>query len=253
MINDFEDYYGNSFQEQKKNKRRELTDQEIIQREKVKLVRNRESAKNSRKRKKIYVELLENKVAGLTQQLQEYQELQQKNQAFLQSFSVKCLQKHDKNQRKLLDLSPECVSDKQEAINFYSQEIYKQAIPVISQYFMKEAQDLKPDQINAFQNSLKQFQECFQQIDQVKSNIVQELESYNQSMVQLYSIDNQGYAKFVSHMRKSETFESIKDQIDDMDEELHQNLKEADLPISVEEVYGLYNKSLQFIKKPKLN
>ena len=39
-----------------------LTDQEIIHRERLKLVKNRESAKNSRKRKKMYVDLLENKV-----------------------------------------------------------------------------------------------------------------------------------------------------------------------------------------------
>jgi len=35
----------------------------------VKLARNRESARNSRKRKKVYIELLEKKVEQLTQEL----------------------------------------------------------------------------------------------------------------------------------------------------------------------------------------
>lgn len=36
---------------------------------KNRLAKNRESARNSRKRKKIYIELLENKVKELTEQL----------------------------------------------------------------------------------------------------------------------------------------------------------------------------------------
>jgi len=35
-----------------------------------KLARNRESARNSRKRKKIYIELLETKVSALTEELE---------------------------------------------------------------------------------------------------------------------------------------------------------------------------------------
>lgn len=42
---------------------------EITERLHQKLVKNRESARNSRKRKKIYVELLEKKVQELTQEL----------------------------------------------------------------------------------------------------------------------------------------------------------------------------------------
>lgn len=38
---------------------------------KSKLAKNRESARNSRKRKKIYIELLENKVHELTNQIEE--------------------------------------------------------------------------------------------------------------------------------------------------------------------------------------
>ena len=39
-----------------------------------KLVRNRESARSSRKRKKIYIELLENKVKGLSDELEKTKE-----------------------------------------------------------------------------------------------------------------------------------------------------------------------------------
>jgi hypothetical protein len=44
-----------------------------------KLAKNRESARNSRKRKKIYLELLENKVTKLSEQLESSKKVYEKN------------------------------------------------------------------------------------------------------------------------------------------------------------------------------
>lgn len=53
-----------------------------------KLIRNRESARNSRKRKKIYIELLENKVSELSNELNEAKSLVFENQKSFQNLCV---------------------------------------------------------------------------------------------------------------------------------------------------------------------
>lgn len=53
--------------------------------EDIKLLRNRESARNSRKRKKIYIQLLENKVDELTKELEQKKSLVFENQKNLQN------------------------------------------------------------------------------------------------------------------------------------------------------------------------
>lgn len=53
-----------------------------------KLMRNRESARNSRKRKKIYIELLENKVSELSSELSKAKSLVFENQRSIQSICV---------------------------------------------------------------------------------------------------------------------------------------------------------------------
>lgn len=45
-----------------------------------KLAKNRESARNSRRRKKIYLELLENKVTKLSEQLDVFRNVNEKTQ-----------------------------------------------------------------------------------------------------------------------------------------------------------------------------
>jgi hypothetical protein len=54
-----------------------------------KLAKNRESARNSRKRKKIYLELLENKVTLLSEQLETYKTVFERNQALSYSLQTK--------------------------------------------------------------------------------------------------------------------------------------------------------------------
>jgi hypothetical protein len=56
--------------------------------ENIKLLRNRESARNSRKRKKIYIQLLENKVEELTKELDQKKTLVYENQKNLQNMCI---------------------------------------------------------------------------------------------------------------------------------------------------------------------
>lgn len=53
-----------------------------------KLLRNRESARNSRKRKKIYIEMLENKLTELNEELEQTKSLVFENQKNLQDMCV---------------------------------------------------------------------------------------------------------------------------------------------------------------------
>lgn len=57
--------------------------QENEDKSKLKLARNRESARNSRKRKKIYLELLENKVTQLNEFLNESKEINKNSEDLL--------------------------------------------------------------------------------------------------------------------------------------------------------------------------
>ncbi|CAD8166588.1 unnamed protein product [Paramecium pentaurelia] len=76
---------------------------------KNRLVKNRESARNSRKRKKIYIELLENKVQELTEQLQQLEYVVQQNKIkniqlenFIEDYHRSITQLNDLHSIKLL-------------------------------------------------------------------------------------------------------------------------------------------------------
>jgi len=53
-----------------------------------KLVRNRESARNSRKRKKIFIELLEHKVASISEELEKTKKVLETNNQYLNKLSL---------------------------------------------------------------------------------------------------------------------------------------------------------------------
>jgi hypothetical protein len=53
----------------------------------AKLLRNRECARNSRKRKKIYIELLENKVKGLSEELEKTKKILKTSTSYLSKMS----------------------------------------------------------------------------------------------------------------------------------------------------------------------
>ncbi|CAD8093527.1 unnamed protein product [Paramecium primaurelia] len=228
MDNDYYDFLDHSFDyKPKKRGQRALTDQEIIVRERMKLVKNRESAKNSRKRKKMYVDLLENKVAGLNQQLQEYKELQEQSQVFLRNTQIQLL--FGKSQQK---------SDQ---LNHYFQEIYEQSIPKIAQHFKQEKHN--PELDHCFQN----FYKCFNDMNSVKDEMVQEMQKLEITMKSAKEIPE--FNKFLEHVSKLD----FQKQLDSLEEELGTVIKTDDLQLSIKDTYDLYNKSLQFIKKPKLN
>lgn len=53
----------------------------------AKLLRNRECARNSRKRKKIYIELLENRVKSLNEELEKYKRILKTSANYLSKMS----------------------------------------------------------------------------------------------------------------------------------------------------------------------
>ncbi len=53
----------------------------------AKLQRNRECARNSRKRKKIYIELLENKVKGISDELEKTKKILKTSTSYLSKMS----------------------------------------------------------------------------------------------------------------------------------------------------------------------
>lgn len=73
-----------------------------LEKEQQKLARNRESARNSRKRKKIYQELLENKVANLSKFLQESQKICTSSQSMLQNLQKQITYKNEINNSKAI-------------------------------------------------------------------------------------------------------------------------------------------------------
>ncbi|CAD8169242.1 unnamed protein product [Paramecium octaurelia] len=67
-----------------------------------KLAKNRESARNSRKRKKIYLELLENKVTKLSEQLDLFKDVNDKTYSLAQNLQIKLTQKKEQDQTKCI-------------------------------------------------------------------------------------------------------------------------------------------------------
>ncbi|CAD8179929.1 unnamed protein product [Paramecium pentaurelia] len=228
MDNDYYDFLDHSFDyKPKKRGQRALTDQEIIVRERMKLVKNRESAKNSRKRKKMYVDLLENKVAGLNQQLQEYKELQEQSQGLLRNTQIQLLFGKSKQ--------------KPDQLNHYLQEIYEQSIPKMALFFKQEKHN--PELDNCFQN----FYNCFNDMSNVKDEMIQEMQKLEITMKDAKEISE--FNKFFEHVSKLD----FQQQLDSLEEELGNVIKTDDLQLSIKDTYDLYNKSMQFIKRPKLN
>lgn len=79
-----------------------------------KLVRNRESARNSRKRKKIYIELLENKVSELSSELNETKALVFENQKNFQTLCVQSkVNEQALNTKQIFDILENAVRNKQ--------------------------------------------------------------------------------------------------------------------------------------------
>jgi hypothetical protein len=58
----------------------------FLEKDNDKLAKNRESARNSRKRKKIYLELLEHKVTNLSDNLEVYKQICEKTHELALSF-----------------------------------------------------------------------------------------------------------------------------------------------------------------------
>ncbi|CAD8143559.1 unnamed protein product [Paramecium octaurelia] len=67
-----------------------------------KLKKNRESARNSRKRKKIYLELLENKVTILSEQLESFQKVNDSTADLAMKLQHKISQKQEQDQNKMI-------------------------------------------------------------------------------------------------------------------------------------------------------
>ncbi|CAD8062743.1 unnamed protein product [Paramecium sonneborni] len=67
-----------------------------------KLAKNRESARNSRRRKKIYLELLENKVTKLSEQLDIFKNVNERTQQLAINLQNKITQKRDQDQTKII-------------------------------------------------------------------------------------------------------------------------------------------------------
>ncbi|KAM3132403.1 hypothetical protein pb186bvf_015503 [Paramecium bursaria] len=67
-----------------------------------KLAKNRESARNSRRRKKIYLELLENKVTKLSEQLEVFKKVYERNQDLAQHLQNKISQKREQDNNKAI-------------------------------------------------------------------------------------------------------------------------------------------------------
>ncbi|CAK56634.1 unnamed protein product (macronuclear) [Paramecium tetraurelia] len=228
MDNDYYDFLDHSIDyKPKKRGQRALTDQEIILRERMKLVKNRESAKNSRKRKKMYVDILENKVAGLNQQLEQYKQLQESSQEVLRSTQIQ-----------LLFGKPQ---SSQNQLNHYFNEIIEQAIPKIALHLKSNKSN--PGLELCFQN----FYNCFNDLNIIKEEMIQELKQTEETMKTVKEIPE--FQKFIEHVNQLD----YKVQLDNIEEELGTIIKSNDLMLSVREIYELYNQSIQFAKKPKLN
>ncbi|CAD8149246.1 unnamed protein product [Paramecium pentaurelia] len=67
-----------------------------------KLAKNRESARNSRRRKKIYLELLESKVTKLSEQLDVYKNVNERTQQLAINLQNKITQKREQDQTKMI-------------------------------------------------------------------------------------------------------------------------------------------------------
>ncbi|CAD8150472.1 unnamed protein product [Paramecium pentaurelia] len=67
-----------------------------------KLAKNRESARNSRKRKKIYLELLETKVTKLSEQLEIFKRVNEQTTELATNLQCKINQKQDQDQNKII-------------------------------------------------------------------------------------------------------------------------------------------------------
>ncbi|CAD8057353.1 unnamed protein product [Paramecium sonneborni] len=67
-----------------------------------KLAKNRESARNSRKRKKIYLELLETKVTKLSEQLETFKRINEQTTELATNLQSKINQKQDQDQNKII-------------------------------------------------------------------------------------------------------------------------------------------------------
>ncbi|CAD8190357.1 unnamed protein product [Paramecium pentaurelia] len=228
MDNDYYDFLDHSLDyKPKKRGQRTLTDQEIILRERMKLVKNRESARKSRKRKKMYVDLLENKVAGLNQQLQEYKQLQESGQEVLRN-----------TQMQLFFGKPQ---NSQDQLNHYFNEIFEQTIPKIALYFKSEKSN------SVLELCFQNFYNCFNDLNIIKEEMIQELKQMEETMKIGKQIPE--FQKFVQHVNQLE----YKDQLDNIEEDLGTIIKSNDLMLSVRQIYELYNKSIQVTKKPKLN
>ena len=79
-----------------------------------KLIRNRESARNSRKRKKIYIELLENKVSELSNELNDAKALVFENQKSFQNLCVQSrVSEQVINTRQIFDILENAVKSRQ--------------------------------------------------------------------------------------------------------------------------------------------
>lgn len=93
-----------------------------------KLLRNRESARNSRKRKKMYIELLENKVSELSSELLEMKSLVFENQKNIDGLSVQNdLKDSNINKKQVLDFLEGAIQNKQ---NFNHIQSYLETISV---------------------------------------------------------------------------------------------------------------------------
>ncbi|CAD8106719.1 unnamed protein product [Paramecium sonneborni] len=228
MDNDYYDFLDHSLDyKPKKRGQRALTDQEIIVRERMKLVKNRESAKNSRKRKKMYVDLLENKVAGLNQQLQEYKLLQEQSQSFLANTQFQLFFGKSQN--------------KQDQLNHYLNEIYEQTIPQLALHIKQK----NPNPVLEF--CFLNFHNCFNDMNIIKEEMIQELKQTEDTMKIAKEIPE--FQRFIEHVKNLD----YKNQLDNIEEDLGTIIKTNDLIMSVMEVFELYNKSFQLSKKHKIN
>ncbi|KAL4506053.1 hypothetical protein ABPG72_013814 [Tetrahymena utriculariae] len=116
-----------------------------------KLVRNRESARNSRKRKKIYIELLETKVANLNEELEKTKRALESNNQYLNKMSFQTqLAGLNLNQTQLLDKLEKCIQSNGEeneinllldSLRFRLGATGKERITAIN-YFFKQILDI---------------------------------------------------------------------------------------------------------------
>ena len=94
-----------------------------------KLIRNRESARNSRKRKKIYIELLENKVSELSTELNDAKAMVFENQKSFQNLCVQSrVSEQVLNTKQIFDILDTAVKARQ---NFSQIQTILESIKVV--------------------------------------------------------------------------------------------------------------------------